>query len=339
MTAPGRTGSWLASRFGGTPPPEREEAGSGLPARPVQGRRTGNRRTGRAPRPWRERLREPIAGWLFVLPVFVLFVIFRFFPVLGTLGMSFTNYQIDGEWHSVGARNYVNAFHDPILLASLRTTLLYAAIYVPLTVIVALVTAVVVNAASFGRTWLRGALFLPYVTSFVLAGVIWRWVLAADGLVNGLLAHIHVAGPQFLATSSLVLPSLATVSAWKGFGYSMLILYAGLRTIPQDVIEAGRIDGANAWHRFFRIQLPLLRPTLFFVIVIETINSFQVFDTVYAMTGGGPERASYTLVYAMYDQAFRFFNLGYAATIGVIVFVLVLIISLLQRWLFDRPVT
>ena len=287
----------------------------------------------------RGRWREAGTGLLFVLPMLVLFTVFKFVPALGAVGMSFTDYQVSGEWSVTGVDNYRRLVADPIFFASLRTTLLYAAVYVPLTVLVALGTALLLHRVVWASALFRGALFLPYVTSFVLAGIIWRWVYQYDGLLNGLLGKVHLGPVGFLDSAAQVLPSLAVVSAWKGFGYSMLILLAGLKGIPASYLEAATVDGANGWQRFRRIVLPLLRPALFFVLVIETINAFQVFDTIYVITGGGPARASYTLVYALYDQGFQFFDFGYAATIGVALFVIVLAVSLVQRRLLDREAT
>lgn len=287
----------------------------------------------------RRTLRDPLTGLLFVLPMLVLFVVFRFAPALGAAGMSVTDYKISGEWSFVGADNYARLLDDPNFLSSLKVTLLYVVIYVPLTVLVALGTALLLNTVVFARGLFRGMLFLPYVTSFVLAAVIWKWMYEFDGLINGLLAKVDVGPVGFLQESSLVLPALATVSVWKGFGYSMLILLAGLKSIPQSYLEAAVVDGASTWQRFRQIVLPLLRPALFFVIVIETIGAFQTFDTIYVMTGGGPARASYTLIYGLYDQGFRFFDFGYAATLGVVLFALVLVVSLIQRRLLDRENT
>jgi len=280
-----------------------------------------------------------VTGLLFVLPMLVLFVIFRFVPTLGAAGMSLTDYKISGEWSFVGADNYARLLDDPNFLSSLRVTLVYVAIYVPLTVLVALGTALLLNAVVFAKGIFRGMLFLPYVTSFVLAAVIWKWMYEFDGLLNGLLAKLDLGPVGFLQESSLVLPALAVVSVWKGFGYSMLILLAGLKSIPPSYLEAATVDGASSWQRFRQITLPLLRPALFFVIVIETIGAFQTFDTIYVMTGGGPARASYTLIYGLYDQGFRFFDFGYAATLGVVLFALVLLVSLIQRRLLDRENT
>lgn len=284
----------------------------------------------------RQRLRDPVTGLLFVLPALVLFLIFRIFPSLGAAGMSLTNWNIGGDWDFIGADNYARLLDDTNFWLSLRVTLVYAAIYVPLTLLVALGTALLLNKVVFMRGLFRGMLFLPYVTSFVLAGVIWRWIYEFDGLVNGLLAKADLGPVAFLEQSALVLPALAVVSVWKGFGYSMLILLAGLKSIPSSYLEAARVDGASAWQRFRRVTLPLLKPTIFFVLVIETISAFQTFDTVYVMTGGGPARATYTLIYGIYDLGFRSFDFGYAATWGMVLFAIVLVVSLIQRRFLDR---
>jgi multiple sugar transport system permease protein len=284
----------------------------------------------------RQRLRDPVTGLLFVLPMLVLFLIFRIFPSLGAAGMSLTNWNIGGDWEFVGAANYARLLDDVNFWLSLRVTLVYVAVYVPLTLLVALGTALLLNQVVFLRGLFRGMLFLPYVTSFVLAGIIWRWIYEFDGLINGLLAKADLGPVAFLEQSGVVLPALAVVSVWKGFGYSMLILLAGLKAIPSSYMEAARVDGASAWQRFRRITLPLLKPTVFFVVVIETISAFQTFDTVYVMTGGGPARATYTLIYGIYDYGFRSFDFGYAATLGMVLFAIVLIVSLVQRRFLDR---
>ncbi|UFU07596.1 carbohydrate ABC transporter permease [Ruania halotolerans] len=297
------------------------------------------------PRPTRRAGRRPSAatrsgmwaGILFVLPMLVLFIIFRFVPSLGAVGMSLTDYQLSGDFSVVWFDNYARMAGDEVFHGALITTLVYAAIYVPLVVVVSMATALVLNRLVWGTGFFRGALFLPYVTSFVLAGVIWLWIFATDGLINGLIADAGIDPYPFLTGNQLqVLTSLAVVSAWRGFGYSMLILLAGLKNIPEDLLEAATLDGANATQRFVRVTLPLLRPVVFFVLVIETIAAFQVFDTIYVMTGGGPSRASYSLVYALYDQGFKFFDFGYAAAIGVAIFLIVFLISLIQRGFLDR---
>ncbi|GAA2206685.1 sugar ABC transporter permease [Nonomuraea monospora] len=279
----------------------------------------------------RQRLRDPVTGLLFVLPVLVLFLIFKIFPTLGAAGMSLTNWNIGGEWSFIGADNYARLVNDPNFWSSLRATLAYTVIYVPLVMAVSLGTALLLNSIVFMRGLFRGILFLPYVTSFVFAGLIWRWIYEFDGLINGVLAKLDLGPVGFMERAELVLPALAVVSCWKGFGYSMLILLAGLKAIPGSYLEAARVDGAGPWQRFRSITLPLLKPAIFFVLVIETIASFQVFDTIYVMTGGGPAKASYTLIYGIFERGFRFWEFGYAATWGMVLFAIVLVVSLIQR--------
>ena len=267
------------------------------------------------------RLRASLTVLAFLLPVLVLSAAFRFLPMVGAVGLSLSEYHPGGRWKFVGAENYRSLAGDEIFLASLRTTVTYVALHVPLTVVVALGSALLLNAVPRGRSLFRAALFAPYATSFVLGAVVWRRVLEPTG---------------FLEQPSTVLVALAVVSVWKGFGYAMLVLFAGIRNVPRDCLEAATVDGASAWQRFRHVLLPALRPALFFVIVVETVGAFQVFDTVYVMTGGGPVRASYTLAYAVYDYGFRYFDFGRAAAAGVVLWAIALLVSLGQRRAFDR---
>jgi multiple sugar transport system permease protein len=176
--------------------------------------------------------------------------------------------------------------------------------------------------------------FLPVVTSLVTTAVIWQWIYSEKGPLNWLLGLIGVGPVPWLSSGTAVLPALSLLTVWTRFGYDMLILLAGLLAIPHEYTEAAMVDGASAWARFWHITLPQLKPALFFVVVLETIQSFQTFDTIYVMTGGGPGRSSYSLVFLIYDQGFHFFDFGYASAAGVVLLVITLIISLVQRRLF-----
>ncbi|MDR2997884.1 MAG: sugar ABC transporter permease [Microbacterium sp.] len=282
------------------------------------------------------RHREAIAGLLFVLPTIVIFVVFKFIPIGGAGAMSLTRYRLNGDVEFIGGDNYTRLFGDPHFWQSLGVTLMYVVLFVPLIIVVALVGALLLSRIVRGSALFRALLFVPYLSSFVLAGIIWKWIFAIDGPLNAALAGAGLGPVPFLTGDQwLVLASLAAVAAWKGFGYSMLIFLAGLKAQPAEVHEAARIDGAGGWKSFWHITLPLLKPVLFFVLVIETIVGFQVFDTIYVMTGGGPSRASYSLIYFLFDQGFRFFDFGYAAAIGLVLFAIVLILSLVQRYFFE----
>ncbi|TLQ43788.1 carbohydrate ABC transporter permease [Streptomyces marianii] len=322
------------------------DEGDGLPG--TSGRPPGAKATGPGDRsgPGRPapgarsrilRRREALAGLAFVAPMLVLFVVFRFGPTLGAAFLSVTDYRLSGEWTFIGAGNYTRLLGDDLFWESLGVTAVYTVLYVPMTVALALGTAVLLHRTLWMRGFFRGLFFLPYVTSIVLAAVIWKWIYEVqDGLLNASLGVIGVGPVDFLGSESLVLPSIAAASAWKGFGYSMLILLAGLQSIPREVTEAATIDGASGWQRFRWVTLPLLRPVLFFVLVIEAILGFQVFDAMYVMTAGGPVRASYSLVYFLYDSGFKFFDFGYASAVGLVLFLVVLVFSLVQRRLIGR---
>ena len=277
----------------------------------------------------RARRRQAMIGFLFVLPMLIFFVVFRVIPIVGSVAMSFVDYRLSGIRGFKGIENYQRLMGDSVFWRSLGTTLLYALMYVPLVMLIALGSALLLdNIKGRGEGLARGALFLPYVTSFVLAGFIWKWMLSPEGLVNGLLDKEI---PFLIGDQWLVLLSLVVVAVWKGFGYSMLILLAGLKGIPTEITEAAMVDGASPRRRFFQIKLPMLKPVIFFVVIIETIAAFQAFDTIYVMTGGGPARASYTIVYMLYDTGFKYFDFGYASTIGIAVFLVILAISIVQR--------
>lgn len=282
---------------------------------------------------WWNRSRETRVGYLFVLPAFVLFVLFRFGPTFVSFVLSFMKYDIGGEADFVGLANYRQLVNDSVFWTSVQVTLVYTAIVLPLTTITALALAMLVTKSIRGVSLFRAILFLPFITSTVMAAIIWLWIYSPtqNGLFNSVLGLMDVGPVGWLLQRSTVLPSLAVMATWQGFGYSMMIFVAGLLAIPQMYHEAAQIDGASPWERFLQITLPLLKPVIFFVLVIETIGSFQVFDAVYVMTSGGPARASFTLVYMLYNQGFEYFNFGYASAIGVFLFIGILIIALIQR--------
>lgn len=283
------------------------------------------------------RRREARVGLLFVAPMFLLFLVFRFGPTIGAALISLTDYRINGEWSFIGAENYTRLLDDDIFWESLGVTATYTAVFVPMTVGLSMATALLLHRTLWLRGFFRGLFFLPYVTSVVLAAVVWKWIYEVeDGLLNAALGALSLGPVDFLGDEDLVLPSIAATSAWRGFGYSMLILLAGLQAVPREITEAATLDGVGPWQRFRWITLPLLRPVLFFVLVIEAIQAFQVFDAVYVMTAGGPVRASYSLVYFVYDSGFKFFDFGYASAAGIVLFLVVLVFSLVQRRLLGR---
>lgn len=297
----------------------------------------GRRAAARRPSSWWQRTRETRVGLLFVLPVAAFFLVFRLGPAAASFVLSLYKYRLRGNSSYIGFANYDRLAHDQLFWQSLRVTALFTVIAVPMITVLALAVALLVSQKLRGMSFFRALYFLPYITSLVMVGLIWKWIYKTDGgLLNSVITAIGGSPKAWLEGQTLVLVSLAMMTTWKGLGYSMMIFLAGLRAIPEVYQEAAQIDGATAWQRFIRITLPLLKPVIFFVLVIETISSFQVFDAIYVMTGGGPVRASYALVFMLYDEGFKFFDFGYASTIGVVLFGIILCIALVQRYVLGR---
>jgi multiple sugar transport system permease protein len=274
---------------------------------------------------------ESIVGMVFVLPVLVLFVVFRIAPAVSGVGLSLFDYEIAGDSEFVGLENFTRLFADPVFRTSLGVTLVYTLLAVPLTISLAVALAMGIRREFRGSRFFRSVFFLPVITSLVLAGAIFGWIFSTSGPWSAVLGALGLADESWLGSRVLVIPVIVAVGVWSRFGYGMLIVLAALQDVPREIEEAALMDGANAWQRFRYIIFPHLKPVLFFLAVIETSVSFQVFDLVYVLTQGGPARGSYTLVYMLYDYAFRYSSFGYAAAIGVVLLALTLAAALVQR--------
>lgn len=271
---------------------------------------------------------------LFVAPYLLLFLAFRIGPAVAGMLLSLGQYNLNGTVDWRGLANFDTLVHDSLFWNALRVTAVYTVIAVPLTVVVSLAMAQLCARSIRGIKVYRTLYFLPVVTSLVTTSVIWKWLYSDAGPLNWLFGVLGVGPVPWLSSGTMVLPSLSMLSVWTRFGYDMLILLAGLLAIPIEYAEAATVDGASAWQRFWHITLPQLKPTLFFVVVLEIIQSFQVFDVIYVMTSGGPVRSSYSMVYLVYDQGFHYFDFGYASAAGVVLFAITLVVSLIQRRLF-----
>ena len=275
-------------------------------------------------------------GLLFALPTFLLFLAFRFGPAIAGVGLSFFDYDISGTLEWEGLANFERMVGDPVFWQALRVTVLYTVLAVPLSLGMSLVMALAVRRRFRGVGFFRSVFFLPVITSLVLAGTVFVWVFSTDGPVSTISQWLGGSGQSWLSSSLLVVPALVLVGVWSRFGYGMLILLAGLQEVPRELEEAALTDGAGPWARFRHIVLPHLKPSLFFLAVIETTASFQVFDLIFVMTQGGPARGSYTLVYMLYDQGFKYVDYGYAAAIGVALFAMTLVVAVIQRRFLGR---
>lgn len=275
--------------------------------------------------------REAKIGLLFALPAFLLFLLFRFGPAIAGVGLSFFDYTIGAGAEWTGLDNFRRMVVDPVFWSALRVTVVLSILIVPVQLAISTLMALLVRRAFRGSGLFRSVFFLPVVTSLVLAATVFTWVFSTGGPWSKLMGLLGLSTDSWLGSTTFVLPALALVAVWSRFGYGMLILLARMQDLPRELEEAAAIDGANGWQRFWRIIVPQLKPTLFFLAVIETTASFQIFDLVYMMTGGGPARASYSLVYEIYNQGFKYFDLGYASALGVALFVLTLVVALVQR--------
>jgi multiple sugar transport system permease protein len=280
----------------------------------------------------RRKTRGYIFAGLFILPAIINFLIFRYVPILWAARASTWQYSLLGgyrEW--IGIDHYLRAMQDPILHKSLRVTFTYVVVKMPLEISLALALALFTNQVRRGMGTMRTIIFTPVVMSMVVVSVIWALIFNADsGLLNAVLRMVGLPKQVFLTNPKLALPSIITTTIWKDVGFSTILIVAGLKGIPGQFYEAAIVDGANRWHLFRHITLPLLRRTLFFVVVTQTIFSFQVFIPVYSMTSGGPLDSTKVIVYYIYQLGFLFQDMGYAAAISMILLVIILIISLIQ---------
>lgn len=282
----------------------------------------------------RPRRRRSFAGVKYILPSFVILLIVMIIPILASLYYSFTAYSVLGSPTWIGADNYLLLFQDPSFIDALIVTAIYTLGAVPLQTIVSLVIAEAVVRRFpnlFGRI-VRSMLFIPVVSSLVVAAVVWRAVLGTDrGLVNSFLEFLGLSGINFLGDPNLALVAIILVTVWKNIGYFLVIYYAGIQAIPAELYEASAVDGASRTQQLLGITIPSLRPITLLVVILGTIWSFQVFDLVYVMTGGGPGGATSTIVMRLYQAGFENFQMGYASAMAMVLFLIVVAIAIIQR--------
>jgi len=298
------------------------------PAPIVQPLGTGRGSVGRSPRFGRQQARM---GLLFTAPVMVLFSIFVILPAVSALFLSFTSYDILTSPQWIGLENYQRLWTDSLLRRAFQNILLYCLFYVPIMLVASILLAMALNRKRPGVTIFRAIYYLPVVTSPVAAATVWTWLLNRDfGVVNQLLAYVGVEGPAWLANTNTALFSIIIVTLWQGIGGNMIIYLAGLQGVPQDLVEAARLDGANRWQVFRDVTWPMLQTTTIFVLTVTLIGAFQLFDQAYVMTQGGPGYATLTPVYRIYQAGFTRLDMGYASSQALVLFVVILAVTLIQ---------
>ena len=275
-----------------------------------------------------------ISAWIFILPAILGIFIFIIIPIFCSFGLSFTKWDLLNPVEFVWFDNYKFIFKEPLFYKILINTVVFAFSVSVLGVIIPLILASIVNSKIRGSEFFKSAYFLPFITPMVVIGIVWAWIFDPNiGFLSQIL-RIHI---NWLYDSNYALPALIIVTVWKLIGYNMIIFLSSFSALSQNIFEAAKIDGANSIQTFKNVTVPLLSPTIFFVVIITAISSFQVFDLIYLMTEGGPFDSTNVLVYAIYKNAFEYFNVGKASAIAYVLFAIILVLTLIQ-WHFRKKI-
>lgn len=288
-------------------------------------------------------MNRELSAWLFVSPALIALGLFFFLPVFAALILSFTDFDIYAladlnNLRFVGLDNYIALLRTPLFWKALRNTFYFVILGVPLSIGASLGAALLIN-ARLGRfkAFFRTAYFAPVVTTLVAVAVIWRYLFHAKyGLINYALSGVGIAPIDWLGDPNWAMPAIVIFAVWKNFGYNMIILLAGLQTIPEDLYEAARIDGATAFQQFRHVTLPALAPTMLVVSILTMAGYFQLFAEPYVMTQGGPVESTVSVLYFMFEQGFKYWNLGIASAVAFVLFVIMFALTLVQLRVSER---
>ncbi|MDP9311488.1 MAG: sugar ABC transporter permease [Chloroflexota bacterium] len=273
---------------------------------------------------------ETLLAWIFILPSLIGFLAFFAYPAARGLLISFTDWNLLQEPRNVGLANYQKLLRDRQFWQSMRATVYYVLLNIPLQTALALGLAVLMDRLTQSIV-VRGILLLPWLIPSVVVALLWSWLLDPTlGLINQILGVFGIPRQPFLGSVAQAMPSIAWINIWRHTGYTALLIFAGLQTIPKDVYEAGSIDGASEGRMFWSITIPLLRPVLVFVLVTTVIGSFQIFDTIAITTKGGPVNATRVIYWYIYEFAFNRFQMGYATAAAMVLFLVLITITIIQ---------
>jgi len=276
-------------------------------------------------------------SYLLISPYLVFFGAFVAYPLIFSLILLFHRWNIVTPMEWVGARNFIRVAADGLFYKSVLNTVLFLLIHIPLQVVVAIGFAMMLNARVWGRGFFRAVYFFPVVVSGVAVTILWQQVYANDyGILNTLLQAAGLPAVPWITDPSIAMPSIAIMATWKNVGIYIVLFLAGLQSIPADLYEAASIDGATPLQRFWRITLPMLNPTVSVIVILSTIGGFSLFIEPYVLTGGGPMQSTLSAMLYIYNQAFYFSHMGYAATLGVVYALVILTVVLIQRKVIER---
>jgi putative chitobiose transport system permease protein len=276
--------------------------------------------------------------YYFLLPAAIGLTLTVFFPTLQAFYLSFTKVNtFDNSAPWVGLENFTRLLADEVFWQTVRNTVIYLLVVVPMLTVLPLLLAIAVNQKLMGMSWFRAAYYVPVIISMVVAGIAWKFIYAENGLLNQMLQAVHLPKVEWLTSPQWVLFSVMVVTIWKGLGYYMVIYLAGLQAIPADLYEAAAIDGVDGWAKHWDITVPLMKPYMALVAVVSAISATKVFEEVYVMTQGGPRNSSKTVIYYLYEKAFGSAqDLSYACAIGLVLFLAIFGLSLLNLRLSAR---
>ncbi len=283
-------------------------------------------------RRWRVRLREAQQGYVLVAPYLLHLSVFFGYPLLFAFVLMFHRWDIVTPMEFVGLKNFWRLMRDDLFFRALLNTGIFLTIHIPLQIVVALFFAELLNRPLKGRGFFRAAYFMPVVVSGVVITILFQQLFAFDtGLINRMLQALGGEPVPWLVSPALAMPSIAIMATWKNVGLYIVLFLAGLQHIPRHLYEAAELDGANAWQRWWHVTLPMLNPTMVTVVVLSTIGGFSLFIEPYILTGGGPLNATLSAVLYIYNQAFYFNHMGYAAALGFCFAIVIFLVVLLQR--------
>lgn len=280
------------------------------------------------------------AFW-YILPLFIIIGVFNIYPIIKSFAMAFYNdYNIfTGETSGYGLTSFETLFSDQEFAEALLNTFVYVLFVTPLSIVIALAISILLNNVNFLKPLFQSIYFLPFVTSTVAISIVWRWLYHSNyGLINYLLGLFGIDSINWLTNPDWAMPAAIIMAIWKSLGFNILLFLVGLNNISKTYYDAARIDGANAWQRFTNVTVPLLGPTIFLVSILSIINNFKVFDEIYALFNGqpGPSNSTITVVYYLYKKFYTEFDYGVASASGIVLFLIIFVITLIQLWMNKR---
>ena len=275
------------------------------------------------------RVLEP---YLYLAPALLIFGVFMFAPLIFAFYLALTDWDlIASSYNIVWFDNFIRLASDPRFTRAVKNTVYFSVVTVPAQMALALTVALLLNANIRLRSFFRASYFMPVLVPVTVSAIIWMFIFSPSfGIMNYLLSQIGLSEPEWFSDPKWAMPAIMILAVWQNFGYHTIIFLAGLQSIPEELVEAAYIDGANKWQALWRVTFPLLAPTTFLVLVISVIGGFQIYQTVVLTTGGGPAGATTVIVFELYRNAFEFFNMGYAAAMAVVLFLLIFSLTLLQ---------